>query len=421
MGATVSASPPVHERQHVVFLIRSFGFPEGMAATNRVRLLGRALLEQGVDVKVLCTRVSERPGEVRNRQTRGVCERMPYLYTTGSTLRSDWFIVRRYREARGLFTAMSCLRRLRRQGQLDCVYLPEVSETWLPAALPLRYWLGRLRVPVIAELNELPGTATWLPQALSRRLSHLSGVAGVIAISAGLADWATAEAARIGRRIQVVEVPIVVDVHEQEVVSHSQDSLIFVYSASNEYFRVVTFLLQAMQRVWIDHPSCNLTITGVKLETVARLAAQEGLDEAVADGRIVIAGYLDRRELLLLYRRASALLIPLVDDLGSRARFPSKIGEYLASARPVVTTAVGESQRFFLDAETAYVSPPGDLDAYAARMAEVLDDPSHATAVGAAGRHIAEEYLHYALQGPRLASLVEAVAGREHTRYQRNP
>ncbi|MEI6727334.1 MAG: hypothetical protein WCN81_14075, partial [Actinomycetes bacterium] len=51
-------------RLHVVFLIRAFGFPQGMAATNRVRLLARGLIEHGVDARVICMRVSERTGQV---------------------------------------------------------------------------------------------------------------------------------------------------------------------------------------------------------------------------------------------------------------------------------------------------------------------------------------------------------------------
>lgn len=412
MGPPVSGSPAVHERLHVVFLIRSFGFPEGMAATNRVRLLGRALLECGVDVKVLCTRVSERPGEVHNHQTQGVSEGMSFLYAPGSTLRSVSFMVRRYREARGFLVALLCLSRLRSQGRLDCVYLPEVSKSGLPTTLLLRRWLGRLDVPVIAELNELPGTLDWLPDVVSRRVSHLDGVSGVVAISGWLAGWATSEAARIGRSVEVVEVPIVVDVGEQNVTPYPQGARMFVYSASTGYSFVIPFIFQALKKVWADHSDCRLTVTGVSPDTIARLAAREDLGSAVDDARIVIAGYLDRRELLLQYRRAAALLIPLFDDLGSRARFPSKIGEYLASARPVVTTAVGEIERFFHDGETAYVSSPGDVDAYAAKMTEVLDDPARAAAVGAAGRGIAEELLGYALQGPRLVAFIETLSGR---------
>ena len=93
------------------------------------------------------------------------------------------------------------------EGRLDCVYLASLPETWQPGVWLLLRWLRRLGVPVVVELNELPSAVAWLPEGLSRRLSHLDGATGVVAISAWLKDWAQSEAARIGRHVSVVGDP----------------------------------------------------------------------------------------------------------------------------------------------------------------------------------------------------------------------
>jgi glycosyltransferase involved in cell wall biosynthesis len=408
-GAALSGTGAAPRRPHVLFLVRSFGFPEGMAATNRVRLLGRALIEQGADARVLCTRVSERPGEVRSAEPRGVRDGIRYLYTPGTTVRTDSFAVRRYREVRGYVAALGELARLRRQGELDCVYLAAAPETWLPSVWFLLRRLRRLGVPVVVEFNELPGEADWLPDGLAGRLSHLDGISGVVAISQWLVDWTRAEAERVGRRVEVLEVPIVVDVGEQEVTPYPEGTPHLVYSASTEYGRAVTFILRVMKQVWARHPSCRLTVTGMKPDTVANLVAAEDLASAMEDGRVAGVGYVDRPRLLALYREAAALPIPLFDDLRSRARFPSKIGEYLASARPVVTTSVGEIERYLRHGETAYISPPGDSGAFAANLLDLLARPERAAAVGAAGRRLAQERFQYSVQGARLAGFISAL------------
>jgi len=115
----------------------------------------------------------------------------------------------------------------------------------------------------------------------------------------------------------------------------------------------------------------------------------------------------EREELLRLYGGAVALLIPLFDDLRSRARFPTKIGEYLASSRPVVTTAVGEVERFLTDRETACISPPGDPEAFGDSLIALLDDTRLATSIGAAGRRLAVERFDYSKQGPPLRTFLE--------------
>ena len=235
----------------VVFAIRSFGFPEGMAATNRARLLGRALIEQGVDVCVICMRVSERPGEVRNHQVAGTADGIPFIYAPGSTVRSDSFVVRRWREGRGYVRTLLELHRLKARHSLDCVFLVDGGcDKWYLSVYLLLRWLRYLGVPVIAELNELPRMQGWLPPRLSGQFSHLAGIDGAVAISRWLSEWAAGEARRIGREVDIIEIPIVVDTREQAAVSRPDDGQLFVYSASSGYDRDLAFVLKCMRRIW---------------------------------------------------------------------------------------------------------------------------------------------------------------------------
>jgi hypothetical protein len=394
-------------RLHLVFLIRSFGFPEGMAATNRVRLLGRALVEQDVDVGVLCTRVSEWSGEERNWLSAGVADGIWYRYTTGSTTRSDSFVRRRLVEARGYVTALLDLEHRRRQGSLDCVFLTALPDRWSLGLWMLLRRLRSLDVPVIVDLNEQPSDLTRVPGAVGRAVSHLDSVSGVVAISDWLVAWAAREAARIRRVVLVTKVSIVVDLEEAPAVPYPDGPPRLVYSASTEYAAAMTFILRTMRSVWERHPDCRLVVTGMRPAAVASLLEREGLDEA--SGLVEAVGYVDRKRLLRLYGEASALLIPLFDDMRSRARFPTKIGEYLAASRPIVTTAVGEIERFFRDGETAFIARPDDPGAYAAAVIAALDDPAAAGAVGKAGRRLAEQHFEFSGQGPALRTFLDAV------------
>jgi glycosyltransferase involved in cell wall biosynthesis len=406
-----SVQEEVSQSLHLVFLIRSFGFPEGMAATNRVRLLGRALIQQNVEVSVLCTRVSERPGEVRNTRASGVVDGISYSYTTGSTTRSDSFIVRRVTESRGFAAAIIELARRMRDGRLDCVYLTSLPDMWSLDVWLLLRWLRRRGVPTVIELNELPSDITWLPPAISRPASHLDAASGVVAISDLLARWASREAARIERTVSITEVPIVVDLDEKLVEPYPQGAPRLVYSASNEYGKALAYIMRAMTDVWQRHPECELIVTGMRPSMVAAILDDEGLTHA--DGRMHAVGYVDRQHLLRLYGEAAALLIPLFDDLRSQARFPTKIGEYLASSRPIVTNAVGEIERFFKDGESAFIARPGDSSDYAAKVIELLDDPVLAHRVGEAGRRLAEEHFDYSRQGPTLRRMLEGLSRRK--------
>jgi glycosyltransferase involved in cell wall biosynthesis len=411
---------PLTRGPHVVVLIRSFGFPEGMAATNRVRLLGRALLQEGVDVRVLCLRVSERPGEARTSAASGVADGIPFRYTTGTPLRDDRFLVRRAVALKGFLAALAELARLRRAGRLDCAFLADGGgEPWSASVALLLWWLRRLGVPAVTELNEVPGTYGWAPARVAPVLSQLFGVDGALVISAWLEQWAAAEAARLHRRVRLLEVPIVVDTDEVTPGERVTSPPTFVYAASTEYLHDLSFVLRSLHGAWERFPEAGLLVTGMSRQRAEDVIREQGFDADVGSGRVTVCGYLSRPALLEVYREATALLIPLHDDLRSRARFPTKLGEYLAAGAPVVTCRVGEVERFLRDGESAFVAEPDEVASFAAKMVEVLEDKDRAGAVAAEGRRVAERNFAYGAQGRRLRDFILEVCAASGRRAAR--
>ena len=392
---------------HVVVLADWLRFPRGMAASQRVRLLARGLAESGVAVRVLVLQAGERPPHVENVAVRGVVDGVAFEHACGTTLRAPSFLARRRVEARGWLAGAARLVALRRAGQLDVVYLWFTSQRLQARRLAYLVLLRLLRVPVVVELNERPWPLRADRRPQERLLSPLAGVVGAVSISRFLSAWAREEATRRRQRLALLEVPIVVDVDEQEPPPYPDGPPLLVLAAAPEYVAATRFVLAALARVWEERPDCRLVLTGLHPGEPDTRRLLAGLPR---DGRLEVAGYLPRPELLALYGRAHALLVPLFADVRSRARFPTKLGEYLAAARPVVTSRVGEAARWLRDGEEALLCPPGDVEAYAAAVLALLRDPGWAAAVGAAGRRLARERFHYAVHGPRLARWLAAVA-----------
>lgn len=395
---------------HIVIVGAWMRFPLGMASTSRVRLLARTLTEAGAHVRVVCLQASERPPHVENTAVRGKWQGVPFEYMTWTTVRHESFGMRRLIAAWGWMHGACRLMQLRRQGALDAVYL----WSWAPRPRLHRYMLlalfRLLGVPVVSELNEQPWSLRDDAGVLGRFLSPLSGLAGVVSISALLTEWSQREAR--GRRIEIIEVPIVVDVDEQAPTEYPTGDPLVVFAGAPEYDDTIRFILAAMERVWQSVPECCLVLTGANpTDPAARWLIAESRRFS-ADPRVEVAGYLPRPELLRLYARAHALLIPLFDDVRSKARFPTKIGEYLAAARPVVTSAVGEIPRYFEDGANAVVCPPGDPAVFGDRLAGLLTDPAMASAIGRQGRALAEARFHYARHAETLYCGFASVIGR---------
>ena len=397
----------------VVFLSCWLPYPHGMAATNRVRLLARGLVEAGADAHVLVMQASDRPPHVENHETKGVHMGVGFEYTAGTTSRHPSFAMRRLIELRGWLAGAWRLCELRRKGQVDCVYLWFTVQRWQARRAVYVGLLRALRVPIVIELNERPWSLRPDRKPIERLRSPFAGVAGAVPISGFLTQWARREAQHEGRTLGLVEVPILVDVNEQEVAEYPGGQPTVVFAGSPVYNETIAFILEAMRTVWRRHPECRLAVTGVNQSDPAARWITESAAQGVLDDRVLIAGYLPREQLLSLYARSHALLVPLFDDVRSHARFPTKLGEYLGSGRPVIATAVGEMERYLKDGETAFLCPPGDPEAYGDAICRALEDREAARRIGGAGRQLAERCFDFRLHGQRLLDMLTAVSRPE--------
>ena len=322
-----------------------------------------------------------------NHAARGISAGAPFEYPGGRTVRSGSFIRRRFDDA--VATVATAVRwvALERQARLDCAYLYVAGQLWTPVAVFLVGLLRWLRVPIVIELNELPWTLR-ASQTLLQRLSHpLAGMTGVVAISAEIAEWARREAKRRGEVIDVIEVPILVDVEEQSPGGPAGEYAhgAVAGDASDQRLVILGSVRAAMTMVWRHVPDCRLVIAGADPADPALLGVVPRNADGRVDSRVDLPGYVSRDDLQILYHIAWALLLPLTDDARTRARYPTKIGEYLASGRPVVTSEVGEIASLRRNGENAFVCPSGDAVSTADAHRVALEDADEAAHVGAEG------------------------------------
>jgi glycosyltransferase involved in cell wall biosynthesis len=105
---------------------------------------------------------------------------------------------------------------------------------------------------------------------------------------------------------------------------------------------------------------------------------------------------LDNLAIASLYERADVFVNPsLVDNM------PISILEALASGVPVVSTQVGGIPFLVEHGTHALLVPPGNAEAMAAAVLEVLHNPMRALELTRAGRDCAEQYT-WANVRPRL-------------------
>jgi glycosyltransferase involved in cell wall biosynthesis len=101
--------------------------------------------------------------------------------------------------------------------------------------------------------------------------------------------------------------------------------------------------------------------------------------------------------------------------LQDAARFPHKIGEYLAAGNPIITTNFGEIVHYFQNEETALIAEEYDVSQYADKMLFVLNNPEKAKEIGLKGKEMGLREFDYLQYGPRLLNFFRKLLPMKET------
>jgi glycosyltransferase involved in cell wall biosynthesis len=134
-------------------------------------------------------------------------------------------------------------------------------------------------------------------------------------------------------------------------------------------------LLQAFRRVRLTHPDARLWIVSERAPAVLPDGAEH-------------LGLVGPDRLAALYGRASVFALPTL-----REAFGLAFVEAMAFGLPVVAPRLEAIPEIVSDGEAGVLVPPGDADALARAVRDLLGDPVRARLMGAAGRaRVAERF-----------------------------
>lgn len=152
-----------------------------------------------------------------------------------------------------------------------------------------------------------------------------------------------------------------------------------VYAGRLAHEKAVDVLVEAVGR--LGRPA-ELVVAGDGPDAPALRA----LAERVAPGQVRFVGRLNKPDLVTLLTSAVAACVP------SRwyENQPLSVLEAFAAGLPVVGTAIGGIPELVEDGVDGFLAPVDDVDALAAALSKVLDDPVSALAMGRAARRKAQ-------------------------------
>ena len=160
----------------------------------------------------------------------------------------------------------------------------------------------------------------------------------------------------------------------------------------------VDVLLRAMPRVLERVPEARLLVAGSG-EREAQLRALHG--ELDLGDAVEFLGFVPDEDLPDLYASATVFTMPSLYE-----GFGIVMIEALASSVPVVAFATGGAPEVIEDGVNGHLADP---DTLADRLADVLEDPARAAAMGRRGRELVEERYSWRAVARRTRSVYEEV------------
>jgi glycosyltransferase involved in cell wall biosynthesis len=167
----------------------------------------------------------------------------------------------------------------------------------------------------------------------------------------------------------------------------------------------IPILIEAFSKLVSDYPAYKLLLVGNnkrnKISETLNLIEKLSLQE-----KVVFTGLVEREEMPHLLGNASLLVLSKPDNEQNSGNFPIKIGEYLSTGIPVVTTTVGEIPSYIKDGETCYLAAPDSVDSFYLKMKEALSDFDRAKKIGLAGREVAIKEFDYRIQANEISKFI---------------
>lgn len=269
--------------------------------------------------------------------------------------------------------------------------------------------------PIVVDWDDAwgDGLANSHPSLIGRTLAYLEKEVPKLADTVTVvSEYLRAKAESNGYR-KIVKIPNGANVDDirpadKHVARRSlgiPPDLRMLVAVGHTFLKSMDIMLSAFHLATKKVPDLRLFIVGDFNRPIESIGKEYGLEN------VVFAGEQPFDSVKLFLAAADCLVLPMEDTVFERARFPIRLGDYMAAARPIVSNAVGEVKDVLERNECGLTCPPGDIEGFAAIMTAAIQDDDLRGRLGRNARIWAETRFSWANVATQLAEEYRQIVG----------
>lgn len=384
-----------------VVIITDAPFPTGYAPTNRIASYCSGFRENNTPVKVYCIAPTESSGNVKNLEFSGTFNGAQYFYTTKTTIKSKYFWARPLMRIYGVIALLCKLLGDRKSLAKSAVIIylsPSIRE------LVIMFMCKVLGLKIYKEESEYPFIYFRrkkffrdLRLNVYQKIGYTS-YNGILVMTKNLFTYFR-DTCKLPAS-SMIHVPMTVDLTRfAGQVNQNPECFVITYVGYlNEFKDGVITLLRAFAIVHKKHENVILRLVGPPSSADITVEINKLIEEEELQSNVDLMGSVSSQDIPRILKDSSILVLARPSSLQAEGGFPTKLGEYLATKNPVITTNVGEISQYLQDNVSAFIVEPDSVEKLAESIGSVVENYSHALEVGERGYEVALKYFNPKIQ-----------------------
>ncbi len=385
-----------------LIVIGRLSYPSATAPSNRVHLYCKALKkEKGFPfvINLHSTFVTPQPFSYLARY-----EGVPFFYAQKTIMHERRFLFRNINKIKGLINTLVVLKKIKKQHNFKVLfYATEVWDEFI-----LYFFLKIMGISIIRDCSEIPpfimyekNLKTFHSFFLRLKLKMYDHI---IVIS----DLLNSFYSEIFPKDNIFQIPILVDMKRfsfrSQKILHEKSIITYVGSMGGNKDGLEN-LIDAMAIVNVRNNNTKLQLVGTAPDKDFLRLRNKVQDLGLTE-TILFLGKMKVDEVPLLLGNSDILVLARPDNNQAKAGFPTKLGEYLASSKPIVITTTGEIPKYLKNNFSAYLAKPDDIEDFANQVIYALSD-ENSESIGKRGYEVADKNFNYELYGKEILNIIQ--------------